>query len=192
MPYAFLEGETPVEIHAGAPFTTSEIVVSDDDGEFYAPKPEGHDQEADVVEPLAAGTVVQVRTTHPSNALELYGPDDLARYRIQHFAEPPVPPGKAVKTRSLVVQNGAISVDVTFEDAPPPEVLPLINIKVALLGLGKLNAVESAMASAADHLRIRWQSATEVRRDSVFASVIAEDAALSVDVLFVAAAAAEV
>lgn len=190
MPYAFLEGDTPVEIHAGAPFATPEIVVSEDDGAYYAPKSGDDEAQAD---PLAAGTVVQIRTMHPRNALELYSPEDLARYRIQHFAEPAVPVGKAIKTRELVVDAaGLISVNVTFEDAPPPEVVELLRIKIALLDAAKLDDVEAAMATAEDAIRIRWQSATEVHRDSAMAAAIADAASMEIDTLFVAASLVEV
>lgn len=190
MPYAFLEGGTPVEIHAGASFTTPELVVSDDDGAFYAPQPgpEGDDQAA----PLAAGTIIQVRTMHPRNALELYTPEDRARYRIQHFAEPETPAGKIVRSRELVVDTtGLISVNVVFEDAPAPEVVDLLKIKLALLSAEKIDAVEAAMATASSLVRIYWQSATLVRQTDALALAIAEAAGETIEAIFRAASLVE-
>lgn len=192
MPYAFLEGDTPVEIHAGTPFITPELVVSDDGGAYYAPKPETEgDEEIDVV-PLPAGTIVKVRTTHPSNALELYTPQDLARYRIQQFAEPEAPAGKVVKTRELVVDGaGLVSVNVVFEDAPAPDAVDLLKIKVALLSAEKLEAVEEAMASAPALVRIYWQSAAIVHQSDPLAAAIAEAAGQTVVAVFRAASLVE-
>lgn len=187
MPYAFLEGQSPVEIHAGAPFTTPEIVVSADDAAFYAPQTEEGD-----AEPLAVGTIVQSRTTHAANALDLYAPEDRARYRIQHFAEPEAPAGKVVDTRDLIVgADGVISVNVTFKDAPAPEAIDLLKIKLALLADSKIEAVETAMATAPAIVRIYWQSATVVRQADQLATAIAEAAGQSVEAIFRAASLVE-
>jgi hypothetical protein len=196
MPYAFLEGQTPVEIVAGAPFITPEIVVSDDDGDYYAPRPETPESEdgpAPGITPLASGTVLQVRTLHPRNALDLYGPEDLARYRIQQFAEPQTPVAKIVKTRDLVVDSaGMIGVNVIFEDAPAPDEVTLLQLKVSLLSAGKLEAVEAAVASAEASVRIYWQSAGTVRQTATFAAFVADAAGETVEAMFLAASLAEI
>lgn len=45
---------------------------------------------------------------HASNALILYGPEDLARYGIQTPAEPTVPEGKEIKNRALRVTAAGV------------------------------------------------------------------------------------
>lgn len=177
MPYAFLDGKEPVEIVPGVSFATPEIVVSKDDVEHYGAK---------------AGTVVASTTTHPPNALDLYGPEDLARYRIQKFAEPETPAGKVVKDRKLVVdKTGAISVNVSYDDAPVPEAVDLLKIKIELESLDRLEEVDAAMAEADALTRAYWQSATVLTRSAPLAKSIAKTAGISVEDLFRAASLVE-
>ncbi len=194
MPYAFLQGGVPVEIHPGTPFCTSELVVSADDGEFYAPvaPAAAEGEEPTPVEPLAPGTVLQISTSHASNALELYGPADLARYRIQSLDEPTPPAGKVATSRTLTVdEHGVISLEVVFGDKVAPDQVSLLKLKVALLGAGKLAAVETAMAAVPETIRIYWQSASDVRQADPLAAAVASAADLTIEDLFKAADQAE-
>lgn len=193
MAYAYLDGKHAVEVHPGRPFITHEIVVTDD-GAFYADQPPEpkKGEEPEPVKPLKRGTVVQVQTRHPANALELYGPEDLARYRIQIVEEPEAPDGEVMVSRQFVAdKDGQISIKAKFEAAPLPESLPLLNIKLALMGIEKLEAVEEAVVTAEPVIRVYWQSAATVKPADDLFQFIAKAAGLKADDLFAAAATVE-
>src|SRR4051812_41277548 len=104
MPHGYVDSAgQPVEIAPGIAFSTPHLVVGLGEVAQYG---------------VDAGTVINHVTTHPSNALDLYGQPALDRFQIQPFSDPTPPEGKVVATRGLAVNSSLISVVCTYADAP--------------------------------------------------------------------------
>lgn len=179
MPYGVIHDGQPVEITPGLAFTTHQIVIGTEEEAAWSMAP--------------IGTVIDSEVSHPGNALEHYAPEDLARFRIQQFAEGAAPPaGHVLATRTLVVANGAISVAVTYALTPVPFEVSMMQAQLALAAAGKLAAVEAAVAAASATVQIYWRTAPTLHRDHPLVASLAAAVGLTspeVDALFVAASA---
>lgn len=145
---AYLEAGAAVEIFASEAFTTPQEVVG--------------------------GVVVDQATNHPPGALALYGPDDLARYLIQSFAEPTPPSGEVVVTRTLVVTGGVISASCTFGPPPVPAAITKTQAFLELAsrasptnaGKTMLDDANAFVAAAtAPEVQIYWDTTDHFDRD---------------------------
>lgn len=177
MPYGVIHDGQPVEITPGLAFTTSQLLVGTEEEAAWSMSP--------------IGSVIDFEVSHPGNALEHYAPEDLARFRIQQFAEGAASPaGHVLATRTLVVANGAISVAVTYAPQPVPFEVSMMQAQLALSAAGKLAAVEAAVAAATATVQIYWKTAPTLHRDHPLVASLAAAVGLSgpeVDALFVAA-----
>lgn len=153
--FAVAKGSAAVALPPGQPFVTYRVRATAEDAATLG---------------VAAGDYADMIVSHPPNALDAFGSEDLARYGIQTVAVAVPPAGQREAGRTLSVSgDGTITCAVTFEAIPPPPVPPVVTRvqgRLQLIAEGKLATVDAAVAQAGAVTQEYWASTGIFRRDN--------------------------
>lgn len=162
----------PVKVQAGQPFTTFSVVVADDQEAAWSFTPVGDSAAFEV--------------NHPANALNVYGPEDLARFGIVMIDIPDPQEGEILASVGLGLEDGAIVADPVFAARPPPPVPMMVTraqFKTALNARG-IYAAFKAEALSTDAGEILWSDRASYERQDTTLNEIGAALALDLDDLF--------
>lgn len=123
-----------------------------------------------------------IKAVCPINGVGIGSKDDKSTWRID-FKDDATAEQRAA-ARAVLTEFDATGPDV-------PEFVTMRQARLALLSVGKLAAVESAIQQAGDAAKIEWEYAQELRRDHPLVSAMGSALGLpaaELDQLFVQAA----
>lgn len=213
MPYGYIKDGAAVEASRGFGFTTTQLVIADqEEADFYiaASVAEqeaanvGLENPAPVVAPtITPGSLIEHPVQHAPNALDDPTPEYLARFCIQEFAEVSAPPaGEVMSSRTLAVTNGVISVSAAYTAAPVvvPAAVSRLQVRLELLAVASpttpgntlLDDVQAAVDAQSDRqVKEYWAAADPFHRAHQTLNAMATSIGWSsdyLDGLFIAAA----
>lgn len=178
MPFAIIRDGAPVKVFPGVPFVSTQLKITTEEEAAWSMSP--------------IGSVITAEHSHSAAALDVYGPDDLARFCIHTYARPVAPEGKLLMSYDLSIDMGVIVATGVFAFPAVPAEVSRLQAKQALRIAGKLSDVETAVAGASDEVKIYWAEASSFHRDHPVLLSMTEELGMSpsdVDALFTAAAA---
>lgn len=135
-------------------------------------------------------SISQIRAAHPNMSI----PDgaDLSEFGYLPLLDVPVTPvGHTAQRGNPELVDGAWRYSYTYS-LNVPQAVTMRQARLALLAAGHLAAVDAAIAAMDDAVRIEWEYAHEVRRDSPLVAGMGAVLGLTgaqLDALFIAAGA---